>query len=251
MKLVFLHYFGGSALSWQYVTEQLTPEFTSYALDLPGFGDAPTLSAQQTLDDVADVVARQIDEWVNQEPFVLVGHSMGGKIALALAAGSAHRPALSGLQGLVLLAPSPPSPEPIPDETRQEMLARPQQTPDERQQTAEKTAETITHHAINATMRQQIIDDNLRASTEAWVAWAEVGSREDITNRMGRIKVPVAILAGDQDEALPASVQPEQVMPWLPQATLRVVSEVGHLLPYEAPGVVAACIRAMVLPLTN
>ncbi|CCH00906.1 alpha/beta hydrolase fold protein [Fibrella aestuarina BUZ 2] len=251
MKLVFLHYFGGSAASWQYVIDQLTPDLASYALDLPGFGAAPALSAHQTVDDVADAVARQIDGWVGQEPFVLVGHSMGGKIALALAAGSAQRPALAGLQGLVLLAPSPPSPEPIPDETRREMLARPDQTPDERQQTAEKTATTITHQAISPTMRQQIIADNLRASTEAWVAWAAVGSREDITSRMDRIAVPVAILAGDQDEALPASVQPEQVVPWLPQTTLRVVSGVGHLLPYEAPGVVAASIRAMALPLTN
>lgn len=249
MKLVFLHYFGGSALSWQYVIDQLTPDFTSYAPDMPGFGSAPALSARQTVDDVADAVARQIEGWVGQDPFVLVGHSMGGKIALALAAG--QRPALAGLQGLVLLAPSPPSPEPIPDDTRAEMVARPQQTAGERQQTAEKTADTITQHPISTAMRQQIVADNLRASTDAWVAWAEVGSREDITARMARISVPIAILAGDQDEALPASVQPEQVLPWLPEATLRVVSGVGHLLPYEAPGVVAASIRAMALPLTN
>jgi pimeloyl-ACP methyl ester carboxylesterase len=38
-----LHYFGGAALSWQWVTELLSDSFRCIAIDLPGFGNAAPL----------------------------------------------------------------------------------------------------------------------------------------------------------------------------------------------------------------
>jgi 3-oxoadipate enol-lactonase len=50
---------------------------------------------------------------LNLKRYVLVGHSMGGKIAQLMAS---RRP--TGLAGLVLVAPSPPSPMALPLQAR-------------------------------------------------------------------------------------------------------------------------------------
>jgi pimeloyl-ACP methyl ester carboxylesterase len=239
MNVVFLHYFGGSARSWDAVLAQLSGGINWLALDVPGFGDAPPLSAHQTVSEVAAALAGQIRAWVGSEPVWLVGHSMSGKLALALAAGLPNVPTLLAVQGLLLVAPSPPGPEPIPNKTRQQLLSRPQQPPAERERTASETAETITNMPLSEAARQRIITDNLRASDEGWVAWAGVGSREDISYRMGEVNVPVHILAGDCDQPLPLLVQYELVLPLLPHAQLGVVAGGGHLLPLEAPEQVA------------
>ena len=243
--LVFLHYYGGSVRAWDGVLDRLAAEFHCLAIDLPGFGDSPPLSDHQTVDEVANAVAEVILAQVDGKRFVLVGHSMGGKIALTIAAGTLAVPQPTGLAGLLLLAPSPPGPEPISDNDRQAMLDQPGLSRAKQREAAEKTADNITQSPITKTVRQQIIDDNLRASPEGWLAWPAVGSREDITARMARINVPVTILAGDQDRALPIWVQPKQVQPHLPQAWLHIIHGAGHLLPQEVPDVVAKAIRTL------
>ncbi|MEZ0484851.1 alpha/beta fold hydrolase [Fibrella aquatica] len=243
--IIFLHYYGGSVRSWDAVLDQLATEFHCLAIDLPGFGDSPALSAHQTVDDVAEAVANVLVAQVGDKPFLLVGHSMGGKIALAIAAGTLATPSFPGLQSLLLLAPSPPGPEPIADKDRQEMLDKPGLSPAKQRKAAEKTADNITNLPISADVRQTIIDDNLRSSPEGWVAWPAVGSRDDITDRMHRVNVPVTILAGDQDRALSPSVQPKQVQPYLSQAWLHIIRGAGHLLPQETPDQVVKAIRTL------
>ncbi|MBO0930524.1 alpha/beta fold hydrolase [Fibrella aquatilis] len=241
--LVFLHYFGGSALSWTAVLDSLLADYQCVAVDLPGFGESPPLSDHQTVDEVAAVVADALAAQLGNNPFVLVGHSMGGKIALAIAAGLPGHAPPAGLRGLVLLATSPPGPEPIPDDSRQEMLDKPGLSPEKQREAAEKTMAKITRKPLADAARAQIIADNLRASPEGWIAWPAVGSRADITDRMARITVPVTLLAGEEDAALDPSVQPDMVMPYLPQATLYTLPGVGHLLPLEVPDEVVTWIR--------
>lgn len=245
--LVFLHYFGGSVRSWDAVVAELVADFRCLLIDLPGFGESPPLSDHQTVDDVAAVVAEAIADQLGHEPFVLVGHSMGGKLALAIAAGLPGKPQPPGLQGLVLLATSPPGPEPIPDDSRQEMLDQPGLSPEKQRQAAEETVTKITRKPLSEAVRAQTVADNLRSSAEGWIAWPAVGSRADITDRMSQIRIPVALLAGDQDEALDPSVQPMMVQPYLPQATLQTVVGAGHLLPLEVPDRVVDFIRTACL----
>ena len=66
-----------------YFAEKLSAHFRVICPDLPGFGDSPIFGDQITLEEVAV----QLEEWMEenqiQDPIV-IGHSLGGYVALAL-----------------------------------------------------------------------------------------------------------------------------------------------------------------------
>ena len=214
------------------------------AIDLRGYGDSDAPSTGYSVDDMADDVAGVIEYFglsgdaSQQTPdynYILVGHSMSGKVALALAARR-----LAGMRNLVLFAPSPPSPEPIPDETRNRLLA----THGERE-AAERTFQEITMAPLAEAIREQIIEDNLRTAPVAWDAWLTSGSREDITDRMGQIETMPYIAVGEKDSNIPVNLLQQAVLPLLLAGTsLQVIPGVGHLLPSEAPEAVVAVLEA-------
>lgn len=255
ITFVFLHYFGGSAREWTGVMERVVTQLGArcLAIDLRGFGDSDAPPTGYSVDDMADDVAGVLAHFeLSTRPaadppegptptgsldlnYILVGHSMSGKAALALAA---RRPA--GLRDLVLLAPSPPSPEPIPNEARRQML----QTHG-RRDAAERTFGEITAIALPETIKAQIVADNLRSSAVAWDAWLTSGSREDITERMAQIQTTVYVVVGEKDNNIPLTLLQAAVLPLLPaDTTLQVIPDAAHLLPYEAPDAVMAVLAA-------
>ena len=165
--------------------------------------------------------------------YQLIGHSMGGKIALAHAV---RRPL--GLRRLVLLAPSPPTPEPISAADRAAaMLAFGQAAQ------AGKTFRTITQSLLPEPLHRLVTADNLRTTRASWDAWLQGGSREDISFLMPAVAVPCALLAGAQDRAITVATQRRETLPYLPAGTsLHVVPGAGYLLPLEAPAAVAALV---------
>jgi pimeloyl-ACP methyl ester carboxylesterase len=84
--IVFLHGMGTSAHTWDRCTELLADRYATVAVDLLGHGDSPVpddpeeYTRNRALDDLDDVLAEC------DEPAVLVGHSLGGYLALAHAA---------------------------------------------------------------------------------------------------------------------------------------------------------------------
>ncbi|UFH51926.1 alpha/beta fold hydrolase [Spirosoma sp. KNUC1025] len=231
LTLVFLHYFGGSALEWQDVMNQLSDQYHCVAVDIRGFGDSEAPNSGYSVDDMADDI-QAVAQRLSGQAFVLIGHSMSAKVALALAA---RQP--SGLQSLILLSPSPPVPEPIPDKDRQSLLEGYGQ-----RSAAEETLEKITAVPLSASAQEQIIADNLRSSKHAWDAWLLQGSRENISDRMGAVTVPVHIVVGSADSNLSPDVHRRMVLPYLKNATLDVIDGAGHLLPWEKPDELATFI---------
>ena len=232
LTLVFLHYFGGSAQEWREVMHLLGNDYRCIAIDLRGHGDSDSPDNGYTVDDMANDVGDSLHQH-GVSDFVLVGHSMSGKVALALAS---RQPA--GLQSLLLVSPSPPVPEPIPDDERQKLLAGHGQ-----RAAAEQTLKNITEVRVSKAIREQIIADDLRTSKPAWDGWLLAGSREDISARMATVTVPVHIIVGSEDRALPPDVQPRLTLPYLPGATLDSCAGAGHLLPWEVPTELANFIR--------
>ena len=231
-----LHYWAGSGREFDLLLPHLPADSRVLAPDLPGFGaQAAPAGFDYSVASYADWVAQYIAEQQLLD-YVMMGHSMSGKIALALAA---RHPA--GLRGLLLLSPSPPTPEPISDADRAASLAaygKPEK--------AEKTFHTITNRPLPAVWHEHVVADNLRTTHAAWDAWLASGSREDISALMPQVQVPCRLLVGEDDRAIPLDAQRSQTLPLLPPGSpLVVVPGAGHLLPLEAPDLVAREAAAM------
>ena len=120
-RLVCLHALGASRREFGPLAERMKGAAEVVALDLPGFGDA-SAGAGTSVQAMADAVTHAVAA-LSPMRWVLVGHSMGGKIASVVARRAlAGEPGLFGPAGVVLLAGSPPSPEPMDEQRRETML---------------------------------------------------------------------------------------------------------------------------------
>jgi pimeloyl-ACP methyl ester carboxylesterase len=238
--LLYLHYWGGSARTWRPVIDALPDDCTHVALDLRGWGDSAKPDAGYRLADMADDMRGMIAA-LGLERYVLVGHSMGGKLAQYLAA---DRPA--GLSGLVLVAPSPPLPLPLATAQRYAMT----HAYDDAASIDATLDRVLTAGPLPPALRSQVVEDSLRGAPAAKRAWPHGAMAEDITDRARRIDVPVTVVSGELDRVDPPAALLTHLLPFIPHAVLETVAGRGHLLPLEAPQAVAHAIRRFVDDLT-
>ena len=101
--MVLVHGLGGSHLNWMHVAERLADRHRVVAVDLPGFGLTPPEGRRSTIGANRDLVHRFAQEISPEEPVALVGNSMGGLVAMRVAARHADR-----VSHLVLVDPALP-----------------------------------------------------------------------------------------------------------------------------------------------
>jgi len=231
--LVFVHYWGGSADTWNGVVGQLPSEQATVRFDQRGWGASRALPGPYDLDRLADDLARVVETCV-PGPFVLVGHSMGGKVSQLVAA---RRP--SGLTGLVLVAPAPPRPPATVTEEYRQGLSHAYDSPESVRHALDHV---LTATPLPAEVRATAMRDSLAAGAEARQEWPLRGIARDITRAARDIEVPVAALAAEGDVVEPPHVLRDHLLPAIPHATLTTLPEAGHLLPLEAPGAVATAL---------
>ena len=82
--VVLLHGFGGDLNNWLFNSEKLAEGRTAYALDLLGHGESVKDVGRGNLDSFVETLGGFLDA-VGVERAHLVGHSMGGAVALAYA----------------------------------------------------------------------------------------------------------------------------------------------------------------------
>ncbi|NQX33339.1 alpha/beta fold hydrolase [Herbiconiux sp. VKM Ac-2851] len=241
--LVCLHALGSSRHAFDELAARLEGRFRMLALDLPGFGDEAARGAATVEETVEYVLARIA--FAAPQRFLLLGHSMGGKIATIVASRvlSGEAPVF-GLAGVVLLAGSPPSPEPMEEERREQMIGWASPGPitgdDARTFIDANTAGPLSP-GDNALM----LRDLERTAPEAWIAWLNRGSEEDWSPVVEPLPVPALIVSGREDGDLGEKAQRELNGPLYPRATFAVVDDAAHLLPLEQPGEVAALIESL------
>ncbi len=84
--LLCLHGWGGSSESFTELRAALNnTDIRIFTPDLPGFGNEPEPTKPYSVDDYGDWVERYIQAHI-EGPFLLLGHSHGGRIAMKLAA---------------------------------------------------------------------------------------------------------------------------------------------------------------------
>ncbi len=238
-----LHALGGSGRSFRALAALLAPRVRLVPNDRPGLGDALEVSGYRVAQMADHVIARIHRDGASR--WILLGHSMGGKV-VSLVARRALQGAdpVFGLAGVVLLAGSPPTPEPMPDDKRQEMLG------------------WVTGGSISSGAARTFVDDNTasplpddvdRAATEdllrmepaAWRAWLTDGSREDVSGEVGELDLPSVVIAGEDDADLGADAQPSLHGGTYPRARFVRLAATGHFVPQERPADVAREIEAL------
>ena len=236
-KLVCLPYFGGSVRSFSALWPLLPASWGLRAYTLENIGvEGGAYSLEAAFEQLGLAIRRDVSG-----PFHLLGHSMGGKLALGVAAMG-----LPDLESVLLVAPSPPSPEPMSDAGRAGMLSR--------HGTREGALETIrlaSHRSLSPELLEIAVEDDLATSETDWRNWLEVGSRADHATLLERVRVPVRIAIGARDEGMTAQLMEETIIAPLRalhgvETPLEIVSDAGHLLPFEAPREMSDWLRAWI-----
>ena len=88
--LIVIHGGGGDARTWLPNILELSSSYTVYAPDLPGYGGSQPLNGNYYIPELTDFLDCFSDN-LGIERFHLVGHSLGGGVALNYALQSPHR----------------------------------------------------------------------------------------------------------------------------------------------------------------
>lgn len=222
--LVFLHYFGGSKASWQWVTAALEPEFSCIAITLPGFGGSPGLPLP-SIENFSDYILQEIKR-LGYTNCTLIGHSMGGKLALQCAATDQE----SLIESLILVAPSPPSVE------RMSQLKQAQMKEEPDELAAKKSVqEAICLKLGKAEMDTAIASPRqVESATRKW--WIDQGIHHSIADSAKALSLPIHVLLAARDPAITMEMSDEDTFPNLPLNTpFTVHPKSGHLIPLEDP----------------
>ncbi|WP_121703719.1 alpha/beta hydrolase [Streptomyces sp. E5N298] len=232
--LVFLHYWGGSARTWDLVVDRL-PGRDVLTFDFRGWSRSIGLPGPCTLGQLADDTLAVL-AGAGVTDYVLVGHSMGGKVAQLVAA---TRPA--GLRGIVLVGSGPAKPAAQITPEYQEALSH---AYDSDESIAGARDHILTATELPASIKAQIATDSRAGADAGRTEWPLHGIAEDITEHTRLISVPALVVAGENDQVEPVDVLRDNLVPYLPQAEFTVIPATGHLIPLEAPADLAHAITA-------
>lgn len=229
---LFLHYWGGSYRTWEGVIAKLEAGARCVALDQRGWGRSQALDERYDLDAMADDV-EDVVVALGLKRYVLVGHSMGGKVAQIVAARGA-----SPLAGLVLVAPAPPEAMPVPAEQRAAMLASYGS-----REGVEQAISVLAGRPLSDAEREQVVADTLAGAPCAKREWTERGMMAAVGPGLRDFTGPVRVVVGELDRVERPEALRAAFAEVLPQAIIETVPEVGHLLPIESPSAIASACR--------
>ncbi len=236
--LVLLHGFGGTHRAWDAVIERLGAErYRPLALDLPGHGAAADHPWPITF---GDCVRSVLD--AAPERFALCGYSLGGRVALYVALGAPER-----VERLCIVAANPG----IEDEAERaarlaadERLA--QRLEAEPYEDFIESWRTQPLFAADPPRVGELARADQRRNEPLPLAAAmrglSVGAMAPLWDRLGELRMPVSLLAGERDEKFVALLRRAEQL--IPAAALTVLPG-GHGLPLEDPAGVAAALEAL------
>ncbi|MGZ4191351.1 MAG: alpha/beta fold hydrolase [Solirubrobacteraceae bacterium] len=245
--LVLLHGLGTAQQIWSLVTGPLAARRRVITLDLPGFGESAPVGDGFDLDEVADRLARALAARHVTAPFDLVGHSLGGAVALTLAA---HRPRL--VRRLVLVAPAGlqrrrsglPGAMLGPGATglfaaRRRLAGLSDRAWGRRLLLAFAAADGATLSPAQARMMVEA-----SAPAQRIAAATTVIVRADLMPLLRALPAPLGLVWGRQDRAVPFKLAAE-ILALRPDAELEVIDWTGHVPMVERPDSFAVALESV------
>lgn len=230
--LVLLHGFPLDHHLWDEVAALLDDTFDVIIPDLRGFGNSTMVDVPHSMDDYASDVASLLDQ-LNIKKAAIVGHSMGGYVALAFARLYPDRVSGLGLVSSQVLSDAP-----------------------ERKEGRYKSAADVEANGIDSVVEAMTpkftTDEKLqsyaRSSMERQQPAAYIGAlramaeRADSTPLLSSFHFPVVIIHGDADSLIPID-RAREVKAALPQANLVEIPGAGHMPMMEAKAKTAEALK--------
>lgn len=230
VPVVLLHGFPLSSETWRPIRPALERVARLITPDLRGFGGSDASEGDYDLDTLAADVLALLDR-LGVEGFVLGGHSMGGYVALRIAACQPAR-----VRGLILV-----DTRAVADSA--ETAARRNASIDwiRRRGSADFLADFVPNLLGPATRKRarRFVDDLLLLAAEVpdhvlIGCLAGMRDRPDSTSLLPTLDVPALVVVGQDDTVTPPSGA-EAMARALPRATLAVIPEAGHTPMVERP----------------
>ncbi len=241
--VVLLHGYLESMLVWEDFVPLLYRSVRVITLDLPGHGISEVKGEVHTMDYLARVV-RDALRSLGVERCTLVGHSMGGYVALAFLE---HFPEM--LDALVLLNSTPNADT---DEKRANRLRELALVKAGKKEALARVAPEAGFAAENRGRMQDYIADlreQVLLTEDAGIEALLRGmmERRDQNETLRRTAVPVLWILGCKDDYIPRPVA-EQLVAAHPEARVVWLEHAGHMGFLEEPEATAKAILDFILP---
>lgn len=213
-----------SAEAYESLSEALS-DVHVVAPSLPGFGETLDEGFDHSLNAYAEFV-NGIAEGIGDD-IHLVGLSMGGKIAMHLAASQPK-----WLRSLILLAPSYPDATIVAPNVISGQLAA-YGDPD--------ALKSLVSGWANDT--GSLVEWAQQASADAYGCWLTAGRPADISHLVNNIVVPTLVLHGEKDPLRTADALMERVVDRIADAEMRVIAGASHCIQMDQPHETAVVLR--------
>ncbi|MGN5375140.1 alpha/beta fold hydrolase [Sphingomonas hankookensis] len=246
--VVMLHGLYGQLRNFSYALAAELPDHRLILVDRPGWGHSTVEVEHPTLETQAQMIATLIDTLGLDRP-LLVGHSMGGAVALAMALDQSAK-----IRGIALIAPLTRQIDRLPPVFRGKVP--PAIVRSVAAWTIGVPLTTLTGPAVSKRVfapdpvpmdfgtRGGGLSALRPASFEAGAFELEDANRalSTMVPRYGSITMPVAILYGRDDQLLDPVAQGDVTAGEIPGARLTKIGG-GHMIPITRPAETAAWLR--------
>lgn len=236
--IILIHGYQADSQVWSRLTPLLTEDYYVITPDLPGHGKTPLIQAVNSIDFLADIV-HKIVLAQGLKSFSLVGHSMGGYVALAYA-----DKYFASVENLFLINSHPFA------DTMTRVLARNRESDLIEQGKKRFLLRNFVKNNFHSNNHEKL-KETIAWATELALEQPENGMLADLAGMMARtdrsgvfekIRNQSQLLTGDNDDKNPA-----QLLSNLNSKKVKVeiIPESGHLAILENPEYIAGYIKTI------
>jgi 2-hydroxy-6-oxonona-2,4-dienedioate hydrolase len=226
--VLFIHGIGASLLGWRDIPDALSEQFHTIAVDLIGFGgsDKPK-EADYTIKGFSKFILDFIQAiGITNEKICIVGHSLGGYIALQFAIQNKKL-----VEKLVLIDPSGKLNEPTTLLSSYYKAAN-ESAPPLKYDKLKKVFEDM--YALSSSLLPSVVGIFLDTIEKPYALNAfnsafENSTRKEIeSNELKKIDIPCLILWGEYDNLIPGKQYAMKFLNDLSNSKLEVIPDSGH-----------------------
>jgi pimeloyl-ACP methyl ester carboxylesterase len=234
-SLLFIHGAGCNASVWKEQSNYFTGKHLAYLMDLPGHGGSSPEGEDRIL-SYTECVRLTASSLFSSRPFVLVGHSMGGAVALEM---GIHPP--KNLAGMVLVGTG-------------SRLTVTRAIFQMIREDLDVFFQTITQFAFAPGATREVRENFIHAVRDCrpTVLFNDFKACDsfDVRDRLEKIHLPVLILCGAEDQLTPTKYS-AYLHEKIEASRLVIVPQAGHLVMAEQPEIMNEAVESFLRELCD